>query len=174
MWRLIEASSVIHLLWSVSAVHQYVIIYRHIFPQSADPKQCGVNIFICAKMTSMYNYSSRKNTVVSCHHIWILPSSCVTRWGRFVFFLSGSIYAKRSSVKWVTSWGLGDLRALRILIYLLSKETSDLGRNETCASSARMAIRMCISGLCCCGRRSYNWYLSWCHFPCDLYWPSPH
>lgn len=30
---------------------------------------------------------------------------------------SGSMYAKRSSVKWVTSWGLGDLQALRILIY---------------------------------------------------------
>lgn len=36
---------------------------------------------------------------------------------------------------------------------------SDLGGNETSASSARIAIRMCISGLCRYGRGSYNWYL---------------
>lgn len=39
-----------------------------------------------------------------------------------------------------TEGDLGDLRALRILMYLLSKECSDLGRNETCALVGSAAV----------------------------------
>lgn len=104
----------------------------------------------------------------TCVYLVTLPShSHQASWRAFLvnsFF--ESLCAERSSLNWVTSagkegGGLVILQAHRILISLFSKESSsvNLGGNETSASSARMAIRMCISGLRRCGRGSYNWYL---------------
>lgn len=107
--------------------------------------------------------------IVSCNPVQVLCRG-QPRWGAYLvdpFFesLSREEFPKLGHT--CREGGGEVLQALKNSNFLIFQGDffGDLGGNETSASSARIAIRMCISGLCRCGRGSYNWSLPWCHFP---------
>lgn len=88
-----------------------------------------------------------------------------SRWGDYLVnadFLFWSPFDLRG-VAWIGSHlqgGGADPKHSRILIFLFSKESSSVIWVEM--RRLVFSIRMCISGLSRCGRRTYNWNLPWC------------